>query len=207
MSARGICEPGPAAGTAQAVILYDRLESMLAANALLGRLPPPPDGAREWAVNSWQFAMLRWNREGQPALRDTAAAEVMILAIRNAKEVEDWPEGWLARWAAGRRGAARLALVPVGTAGSTEPAPGLIASLRQLAEWACLPLRVLDQSGADLCPPAAPCVPDGRLRLFSRGPAEPPREAGEQSPQRFAEAAKLRPQCGSALDPLWAVNF
>jgi len=205
MSARGTGKQGASTGTAHAVILYDDLESMLVANELLGRLPLPPGGAGEWTVNSWRFDMLEWGMEGQTALRDAAAAELMVLAMKDATEVEYWPEEWLAHWAAGRRvAAAQLALVPVRTPGSTEPGPGLIKLLRQLAGWANLRLLVLDQSGVELYRPAGPCASDGRLRPLSRATAG---DRGKPSAQHFAEVAKPQPESGSAMAPLWAVNF
>ena len=206
MSARGIREQPVAAGTAQAVILYDRLEAMLAANQILGRLPPP-DGNRDWTVNSWRFDMLDRGHEGEAALQEALAAELMVLAIENGTEVEDWPEEWLAHWAAGKRvAAARLVLVLVRPADRIEPAPVLIGSLRKLAKGANLRLRVLDKSGADLWPPAAPCSAGSHLHSLFGGPAGPPRDLGERSPQHFAEAAKPKPESASATAPLWVVS-
>ena len=58
--------------------------------------------------------MLRRGNEGQAALREAAGAELMVLAVGNEPDLWDWPEDWLARWAAGRKVAkARLALVLV----------------------------------------------------------------------------------------------
>jgi hypothetical protein len=87
----------------RAAILYDHLESMLAANELLGRLRPDPEVNEDWTVNSWSFEMLETGLEGWRALEDTSDVRVMVLALGDAQSLEKWPASWLWRWAANRR--------------------------------------------------------------------------------------------------------
>jgi hypothetical protein len=133
----------------RAVILYDRLETMLVANrlGLYGR--SVAGEAAEWTVNTWRFDMLAWGREGERALEETAAARLMIVAAGDAPALQDWPADWLWRWAAGRTVAeAALGLVLAGAANVPAAEPAIIAPLCRLAELRGLPMVLIDDTKA-----------------------------------------------------------
>jgi hypothetical protein len=152
MNAKLIRDAPRLAKVTKAVILYDRLESMLAANEIASRLPSRPDCGADWTVNSWRFDMLENGREGEKALGETSDSDLMIVTLENAKPLLHCPLDWLARWAADHQNpGAALVLVLVGTTNRVATAPEVIAPLLRLAERCHLEFFIVDciQAGAD----------------------------------------------------------
>src|SRR3974390_2774382 len=132
--ARPVREAGSLGKTTKVAILYDRLESMLAANQALAQLPSGAGPGTEWTVNSWQFDLLKQGIEARRALADTSDARLIILAISGARALRSWPRDWLESWAAQRKGSrAALGVFLIGRAGGLIAESVVIAPLRVLA--------------------------------------------------------------------------
>jgi hypothetical protein len=134
----------------KAVILYDRLETMLAANQLLALLPSRTVGTVGWLVNSWRFDMLRREDEARKALSESSDAELVLVALETAEPLPHWSQIWIDRWAAGRKIAqAALGLVLVWTSRQFLGDSGLLATLRKLAIAADLRIFAFTNTTAD----------------------------------------------------------
>jgi hypothetical protein len=133
--------------TAKAVILYDRLETVLAAKQFVARLAWSAGGGADWTVNSWQFDMLERGDEARKALDATSDAGLMMVAMGGSQALHHWPEDWLARWAALQRvRGATLVLTLIGTASRIEAESSVIAPLRRLTERSHLELFIVEDN-------------------------------------------------------------
>jgi hypothetical protein len=149
MSATLISDNAVARKRAKAAILYDRLETMLAANLLVDRLSFHASGCSDCVVNSWRFDLLEQGHEGAAALRETSDVGLMVVAIGEAQALRDWPEDWLSHWATSRKDVdAALAVVLLGSANRIEATSAVITPLRRLAEENQLSLLILDDTSA-----------------------------------------------------------
>jgi len=130
----------PVAGlvtTAKLVILYDELETLLAANQRLEHLSPEMEKKPEWVVNSWRFDMLGpdWRLEAYRALEEAADAGVVLVAICDLPASADVPMDWLETWAGLRRvREAKLIVMPFGFAPGRKEFATLVGRLRRLAK-------------------------------------------------------------------------
>lgn len=154
MSSKQICDEDSRKRRAKAVIVYDHLETMLLANQLLRGVPPPrPDFAGDWIVNSWQFDLLEQRHEAESALIETSDANLMIVALSDAKALREWPEAWLTRWVSVREYTdAALVLMLNRTANRPEAWPAVIVPMVQLVEGGHLEFCIADDAepGADM---------------------------------------------------------
>ncbi len=145
MNAINFQEMDGSAKTAKVAILYDQLETMLAANQWLDGLPSPAGETVEWAANSWRFDSLRMGHtlESYRALGETTDVDLILIAIRDPGAAADVPAEWLDFWAGlRRRRDAKLAVMSFGlAAGSVKLAP-LIENLRRLAEVHQVPFSI-----------------------------------------------------------------
>jgi len=137
------------ARTAEAVILYDHLETLLAANELLGQVESNDCMGAEWRANSWRFDMLRKDfcLEAYRALEESVDAELVVAAVRDHNAWAKLPLEWLEQWADYRwRPSSRLLLMTFGSAETSAKGAPVIGALRLLADSRALPFSILSGS-------------------------------------------------------------
>jgi hypothetical protein len=189
--------------TPKAVILYDRLETMLAANQLLGRLMPRGGQDPDWTVNSWRFDMLQRGGEAGKALGEALDAELILVAIGEADGLWAWPEDWLRRWAVNRKPAdGALGLVFVGTKIRGAAESEVVAPLRRMAARQNLKILLFEATKASVGQSLAfRCLPGAPQGFFGGQPA-PAWNDRQGSPQQSAEFPQHRAGTGSAAGRL-----
>jgi hypothetical protein len=137
MSAKNFQEKAGSVKTAKVAILYDHLDTILAANQFVDRLPSSAGKKVEWMANSWRFDALRMGHtlEAYRALEETADADLILVAICDPGALADVPADWLEYWADFRRlRNAKLIVMLFGLAANSAELAPLIENLRRLAE-------------------------------------------------------------------------
>jgi len=142
------CQGGRNAAV-KAVILYDHLDTLLAANQMLGWLSPGRGVAADWTVLSWRFDLLDGALEQERALDQSRDADLMAIAFERMHAPGNWPEGWLRRWAAERQAPNPLLMVILsGKAEHSQAESEVIPPLRGLAESGGLRMLLTDGTQA-----------------------------------------------------------
>ena len=136
----------------RAVIVYDHVESLLAAKQLLGRLASNGQPRIEWLVNSWRFDMLRIGSclEARRALEETTGTTLVVVAIHDPASWTKLPETWLRLWTDIRRSPTpQLIVMTLDRARkSAEFAPS-IELLRRLAEDRAVAFSLFCRAASD----------------------------------------------------------
>lgn len=130
---------------AKAVILYDNLDTLLAANEILVRVQSNEGGCTDWLVHSWRFdmLMLKHRLEAYRAMEESADAELMVIAIGDPAAWGRLPVDWLGLWWDYRRSpAARLIVMPFGSARRGAADAPVTGALRRLTGARALPFSV-----------------------------------------------------------------
>ena len=87
----------------EAVIIYDDLDLASRAVARLDNASRSGDEITNWGLKWWRLDVLRVGGSAGEALRESASAHLIVLALRDQMQLKNSLIDWLEKWAAVRR--------------------------------------------------------------------------------------------------------
>lgn len=81
------------------VIIYDHLGLAVRANAMLARTAARAGALGEWSVKPWRLDFVSLPLTADTAVAEAAAADLVVLALRDPAVRPPWLDDWLESWA------------------------------------------------------------------------------------------------------------
>jgi hypothetical protein len=170
-----ICSTGVDVETAMnAVIIYDDLDLAGKVRAVLQSAASMAHASVLWHINVWRLDQLLSNSAEVMVLEDTAAAHLIVLAVRGRTAALDRLLEWMDKWA-GHRTVQEAALAVFEEEGAKADSPQIADEFSRFAEHHGLGFV----PGTDNCPAQGSHEYGSRVPLESRAPVvradvEPP---------------------------------
>jgi hypothetical protein len=103
MSATAIQNQNIFDATMNAVVIYDKSDFAVKANAMLERAAHGMGKTTHWRIKLWRVDVLKLLPAAEAALAEAAEAHLILLAMLQAQSLAPWLVHWLERWAGCRR--------------------------------------------------------------------------------------------------------